>query len=290
MQMSSFTLSAFGDEIDQSLEKQIEVLKQHGISHLEVRGINGKNIADYTVDEIRPIKLQLDANGIKISAIGSPIGKIKITDPFQPHYEKFLNVMELAHELETKYIRVFSFFIPEGEEANKYKDEVISRMAKLIAAAKAKGLVLLHENEKDIYGDTADRCLTLFQELACESFRGIFDPANFVQCGVETFPKAFEMLKPYIDYMHIKDATYSSGGVVPAGQGDGKVKEILMRLKTNNFRGFLSLEPHLGAFKGLGDLELDDKWKDLPDGGPKLFAIAVKALKEILNSIEGEVE
>ncbi|MDK2810352.1 MAG: hypothetical protein PWR27_1061 [Petroclostridium sp.] len=284
--MSKFILSAFADEIDMDLKTQMDVLEQHGIGYIEMRGVNGKNLVEYSLDEVREIKKQLDARGFKLSAIGSPIGKIKITDDFAPHLELFKHTLEIATVMEAKYIRMFSFFMPKGEDPAKYRDEVMNRWNQFIKAAEGTGLVLLHENEKDIYGDTAERCLDLLQTMNCNYLKATFDPANFIQCDEETYPKAYELLKDFVVYVHIKDAVYSDHHVVPAGEGDGKVKEILTALHNRGFEGFLSLEPHLGAFAGLAALELDPKIQSLPEGGPKQFAIAAQALKKILAGIE----
>lgn len=283
--MSKFILSAFADEIDMDLNTQMEVLKEHDISYIEMRGVNGKCIVDYSLEEAKEIKKQLDKNGFKLSSIGSPIGKIGINDPFDTHLELFKHTMEIAKVMDCKYIRMFSFYIPDGEDPEKYRDEVISRWKGFVKAAEGSGLILLHENEKGIYGDTAERCLDILKTLDCSYVKAIFDPANFVQCNVKTYPEAYELLKDHVVYMHIKDAVYSDGHVEPAGYGDGKVKEILTDLYNKGYEGFLSIEPHLGFFEGFTKLELDDGHKKLPEGGPKLFAMAAKALKDMLNEI-----
>lgn len=283
--MAKFVISAFADEIDPNLKVQMDVLDKHNIKHIEMRGVNGKNLVEHNLDEVKDIKRQLDDRGFKISAVGSPIGKIMITDDFAPHMELFKHTLEIANILETEYIRMFSFYIPEGEEPDKYREEVLDRLGQLIETVKGTGIMLLHENEKDIYGDTPERCLDLIENLDSKYFRAIFDPANFVQCNVETYPHAFELLEDHIVYMHIKDARYSDNVVVPAGQGDGKVKEILTALYNKGFEGFLSLEPHLANFVGLASLEKGDVGVDMPDGGEKEFAIATHALKSIISDI-----
>lgn len=180
---------------------------------------------------------------------------------------------------------MFSFFQEGGSKCTaEEREEVLVRLSMMIEYAKSSDVILLHENEKDIYGDTVDRCADLMNTLGCEHFRAVFDPANFVQCGQGT-KYAYEHLKNHIEYMHIKDAHFKDGRVVPAGYGDGNVEYVLQQLFDGGYRGFLSLEPHLGSFEGLVDLELDDKILNLPKGGEGTFSLAYRALGDILKKI-----
>lgn len=283
--MSDFILSAFADEIDMDLKKQMDTLEKYDIHYIELRGVNGKGIVEYSLEEVKEIKETLDKRGFKISSIGSPIGKILITDDFGSHLEIFKHTLNVAKILESKYIRMFSFFMPAGESPGKYRDEVMRRWSEFVKAAKGYDIVLLNENEKDIYGDTPQRCLDILQTMNCDYVKAVFDPANFVQCNIKPFSQAFIMLKDFVVYMHIKDAVYSDHSVVPAGQGDGKIKEILTYLYDNNYNGFLSLEPHLGYFDGLENLELHNTNKQVAESGEVLFDTATKAFKSILSEV-----
>ena len=283
--MSRFIISAFADEISQDLKTQMDVLQEHDISYIEMRGVNGKTITEYSLQEAREIKKQLDDRGFKLSAVGSPIGKIGITEDFLPHKDYFKHTLELASLLESKYIRMFSFYIPRGEAPDKYRDEVMERWFAFAELAKGSGITLLHENEKGIYGEDAEHCLDLMKTLNCDYVKAIFDPANFVQSNVETLPHAYELLKDYIAYMHIKDAVYSDHHVEPAGYGDGRLKDILSALYDRGFDGYLSLEPHLWNFAGFEKLELEPTWNKYEGNGPKLFSVAAGALKKLVDEI-----
>lgn len=283
--MSNFILTGFADEIDPSLKIQMDVLDKLDIKHIEMRGVNGKNIVEHSLEEVEEIKRQLDERGFKISAVGSPIGKIGIEDDFEPHLELFKHTLKIAKILDTEYIRMFSFYIPEGENPEDYRDEVIRRLEAFVDETEGTGITLLHENEKDIYGDTPERCLDIIESIDRKCFKAIFDPANFIQIDAETYPLAFDLMKEHVLYMHIKDARYSDHQVVPAGQGDGKIKEILTELRGRGFKGFLSLEPHLANFVGFATLEQGDVGADMPDGGEKEFTIAAHALKDIISKI-----
>ena len=273
-------VSCFADEIDVSVDKQIALLQELGIGWIEFRSGDGKGVADYTEKEAEMLMSRLSANGIRISAVGSPIGKIDITQDFEPHFETYRHIVELAGILDTSFIRMFSFFMPEGEEPAEFRDEVMRRTDRMVEYAAGRNVVLLHENEKGIYGDSAARCLDLMKLFYGDHFRCTFDFANFVQCGQDTM-EAYEMLRPYISYIHVKDAMRESGDVVPAGTGDGNVAEILNRLDEEGYAGFLSLEPHLADFAGLKSLEKEVKERGRTDG-EEAFCTAYRALEKLL--------
>ena len=277
-------LSGFADEINPQLDEQIRVLKKLGMHYVEMRGANGKGLVEYPLDEVEKIKEQLDENDIHLSSVGSPIGKIQITDDFEDHFKLFCHTVNIAHVMEVPYIRMFSFFMPEGEDPEKYHDEVFRRVGRMADYAAKHNVILLHENEKEIYGDVANRCRKLMEEFYSDRFKAVFDFANFVQCHQDT-KEAYEMLKPYIEYVHVKDAEWESGHVVPAGHGDGNVKEILKMLKESGYEGFLSLEPHLADFAGFSALENGKSEKKEKLTGEESFTLAHESLVKILGEI-----
>jgi sugar phosphate isomerase/epimerase len=273
-------ITGFADEINRDIKIQIQLLKELGISYLEFRSANGKGAADYTFEEAAELKHYLDENAVKVSAIGSPVGKIKITDDFEPHFDMYKRIVAIAKIMGAPYLRMFSFYPPENGDFAGYEDDVFNRIRRMVDYAKDYNVILLHENEKGIYGDKAAACLKLMKEFYGEGFRCTFDFANFVQSKQETL-EAYTLLKPYIEYVHIKDALWVDGRVTPAGEGDGKVKEILTLLHEEGYQGFLSLEPHLADFEGLKNLEINPTRRTMTDG-EKAFTIAHKALVRIL--------
>lgn len=281
--MSKFIISGFADEIDSSTDIQFKTIKSLNISYFEPRGIDGKNIADLSEEEARTLREKMDRYGVKASSVGSPVGKIDITDDFEPELEKLAHVAKTAKIIGTRNIRVFSFYIPD-EKYEEYRTEVMKRLSAMAELAEKEGVILLHENEKGIYGDTPERCRDIFETVKSDNLRAVFDPANFVQCGVETYPYAFNMLREFVVYMHIKDAKGQT--VVPAGSGDGHVPEIISELYKSGYEGFLSLEPHLGVFGGLAQLEKGDEMMELPESDAEKFTVAADALKKIISEVE----
>ena len=283
--MAHFLFSAFADEASPSIAEQIEACKKNGIEYIELRNCDGKNISNLTTAEAEALKKQLDEGGIKVSSIGSHYGKIEITDDFEPHFEAFKNTVEVAKILGAKYIRMFSFYFTKGESTEEYKDEVLRRVGAMAEYSYEKGVLCCHENEKGIFGDIPERCLLLAETFG-EKLGCVFDPANYLQCGAETL-SGFRSLEKYVTYMHIKDVQVDSGTVVPAGEGDGKLEEILRILDSHEKPYFLSVEPHLRVFDGLDGLEPDDETANkmnkyvYPDNKTS-FAAACSAIHEIV--------
>lgn len=281
--MRTYTISAFADEAGGALDAQLGALKRNGISHIEMRMVDGKNASNLTADEAVAVRAKLDAAGVTLSALGSPFGKIRADEPFETHFAQFKHALMLCKTLGATRMRIFSFYIPEGEKASKYRREVLARLEKMLCAAEEWGIRLLHENEKGIYGDIASRCLDLIEHfdgrLGC-----IFDPANFIQCGEQPLDN-FALLKDKIEYMHIKDALLTDGSVVPSGKGDGNVPAILDGMPGEGDM-ILSIEPHLTVFSGLETLQ-GESLKHVysyPDTDTA-FDAAATALREILTNL-----
>lgn len=281
--MAKFILSAFADEASADFTEQLETLNKHGIPLVELRGVDGKNILDLTDEELDTAKEKLDKFNIGVSAIGSPIGKIDINDDFAPHFEKFKRAVEIAKKLGTARIRMFSFFMPKDEDPEKYFDEVVSRVKAMVDYAEENGVHCCHENEKGIYGDTLARVQKL--HAAIPELRCVFDPANYIQCH-DIPSENFAALGGMIDYMHIKDAFLKDGAVVPAGEGDGSVADILTALSKHDRDYILTLEPHLAVFSGLNSLQSEElTHKYTYESNQAAFDAAVNALKNILSTI-----
>lgn len=281
--MAKFELSAFTDEYSPSIDGQIEGMLKHGIKYTELRGVDGDNVSAITKEKAAEVKKKLDANGLAVWSIGSPLGKIKLTDDMEQHLELTRHCAELAHILGTPRMRVFSFYIPDTSDIAPYRSQVMDRMGRMLDVAKAEGVVLCHENEKGIYGEKTEGCLDIQRTFGGE-YKCIFDPANFIQAGVEPYPEAFSALGESVYYMHIKDCD-ASKTVVPAGKGIGCIPDILRKLNSREDTLVLTLEPHLRIFSGLEALENKGEESVIGTGyktSEDAFGAAVSALKSIL--------
>ena len=267
--MSNVILSAFADEYAAELEGQIEVLTKYGFKYLEVRHVDGQNISTMSDDEVKALKAKLDAAGIKVSAIGSPLGKIKTDADMDKEMERAKRVFGLANTLGAKFIRIFSFYPVDTMSDEENKKAVYDNLTRLLDLADEYGVVLCQENENKIYGESPARCLELMEHFGGR-LKCVFDMGNFVLDGHEPYPYGYELLRDHIAYFHIKDS-FSEGAIVPAGCGNAHIAEALEAHKAyakDDF--FISLEPHLQTFSGLNSLISDGRSFDNPYNYPDL--------------------
>jgi sugar phosphate isomerase/epimerase len=259
-------LSGFGDEVDPDPCVQAAVLLALGASHIEVRSAWGTNVSELDPQQVGTLKAILDAKGLRVSAVASPIGKVDVSLPVEHELERLRRIIGVAKALDTSYIRIFSFYRGPGQSQADIRNDVLVRMAALAAEAAEAGVVLLHENEKGIYGDTPERVLDIMESVNSPALRIAWDNANFVQVGVKPYTEGYAMLRPYLEYFQVKDAVLATGEVVPAGEGDGELDATIAALKADGFAGFASLEPHLASAHELGGFS-----------GPGAFGAAARA-------------
>ncbi len=270
-------LCAFADEAGTSLTEQIAALKEHGISFIEVRGVDGKNVAQLTDEEATACAARLRKNGIRVWSIGSPLGKVPLADA-NAHMQMVRRVCELARIFETDRIRMFSFYESDGRRA-----DVIAALRRMAEIAREYGVLLCHENEKGVFGDTPDRVEELIAE-GIEGLRFVFDPANYIQCNASA-PQALERLLAHTDYFHIKDVVAETGELVPAGMGDGGILQLAAKIAATGRDAVLTIEPHLAVFDGYAQFDSETmKHRFHFKNTRESFAAAVDALKNLLRT------
>ncbi|MDO4867101.1 MAG: TIM barrel protein [Clostridia bacterium] len=280
--MGKVKIYGFADEASPRIDGQIAALVRNRMDGLEIRNVDGENVSDISLEKAREVRRKLEAAGLVVWSVGSPIGKIDIArDDFPSHLDKLRHTLEVAEVLGARRIRIFSFYIPVGDDPAAWRGEVLDRLNRMADLAEGTGIRLCHENEKGIYGDNAARCLDIHR--AEPRLAGVFDPANFIQTGQDV-AAAWEALKPYVDYMHVKDAL-ADGSVVPAGRGIGSLAEILGDYLAGGGTA-LTLEPHLKVFDGLSALERVGGASRVGGyayaSGDAAFDAAAAALRELL--------
>jgi sugar phosphate isomerase/epimerase len=274
IQPVAWTLSGFGDEIDPDPAVQLAVLRALGAAHIEVRSAWGVNVVDLDDDQVGRLAELVRDKDFGVSAVASPIGKVDVSLDAELEVARLARIIRVAHALGTPNIRVFSFFRAPGVAVASIRDAVLVRMRLLADLAEREGVVLLHENEKDIYGDTPERVLDLVESVGSAALRLAWDNANFVQVGVRPFDEGYAMLRPYLDYLQVKDAVAATGAVVPSGEGDGQLLETLTALRDDGYTGFASLEPHLASAHELGGFS-----------GPEAFGSAARAFRGLTDGL-----
>ena len=279
--MQKIILSAFADEYSSNFDSQIKVLVDNAFEKIELRFIDGVNVSDLTDEQVKTVKSKLNDSNLGVSSLGSPLGKINLNDDFNAHLEKTKRTCEIACELDAKRVRMFSFYLPEGKSREDCKNQVVDYLGKMLDVASGFGVTFCHENEAKIYGESPEKCLELIKyfdgKLKC-----VFDMGNFVLDGYNPLD-AYEMLKDYIEYFHIKDSLYA-GAIVPAGKGEAQIEKILSSYKNEFKRDFIiTLEPHLQTFSGLNALvgkTFENPYKY--ESQEVAFLDAISKLKEII--------
>jgi sugar phosphate isomerase/epimerase len=267
-------LSGFGDEIDADPAIQLSVLSALGARHIEVRSAWHTNIVEMTAAQLDAFAGHLKDRDMAVSAIASPIGKVDIATEEGGELDRLRAAIRAAHRFDARYIRIFSFYRGADVPVESIRDGVLTRMAAWADLAVREGVVLVHENEKDIYGDTPARVLDLIESVGSDALRVAWDNANYVQVGVRPFTDGYALLRPHLEYLQVKDAISGTDEVVPAGFGDGELRETVTALRDDGYAGFASLEPHLAIQHGLGGFS-----------GPAAFGRAARAFAALTDSI-----
>ena len=273
-----FILSAFADEISPDPQQQIDVLKACGVQHIELRSILRTNVLDLTDLQVSELKSLFDKHGFRLSAIGSPIGKIRIDEPLAPHLKRLERAIALCKIFHTPNIRMFSYYLPENDVWDNWRRDVLDRMWEKLKLAEKAGVRLLHENEHRIYGDDPERVRDLLETVDHPSFLAVYDPANYVHGGFDPW-QGWKLTKDWTVHFHIKDWIHGETHGRVAGEGHGRIAEVMTEAVAGNYHGFATLEPHLLGGGPTGGVT-----------GPELFPRAVTAYKKVLDQVGAQYQ
>ena len=214
-----WTLSGFVDEISPDFTEQCRVAAGLGLTYVELRSAWDVNILDLDPEQLG--RHEGDAGGARPRGV-----QHRLADRQDLHRRGRSRRTSSACGTPRRW-RTSSTRRTCGSSRSScartpnpadHRDEVIDRMRALARVAEDADLVLLHENEKEIYGDVPSRCLDIVRSVGSPHLRLAWDPANFVQVGVRPYTDGYAVLRPHLEYMQIKDALAADGTVVPAGE------------------------------------------------------------------------
>ncbi len=274
------TLSAFADEISADPQEQMDTLEANGVKFIDLRGAFGVNVMKFTQDQCTQLRTQFGDRGFGVACIGSPIGKVKLDADFGRHFDEFKHACDLAEFFAARYIRVFSYYPPDGEDVADHRGEIVDRLARKLEYIAGRPITLVLENESNLFGGLPERCVYLHAALPSDQLVAAFDPGNFVYMGVrDVYKTCWLPLREHVGYFHIKDFKYGEKDhAVVAGEGHGAIPEILQDAASRGYDGFLTLEPHLAR--------AEHSTGHTP---PPLFKKAVDALRAICQRAGWEV-
>lgn len=279
--MKKFFFSGFTDEFASAFDRQLIAIKAFDMDMLELRSADGVNVGAMTRQQVAGYAEKLHDAGIGVSAVGSPLGKVRLDSDLDAHMEQVKKICEFANVLSTDNVRVFSFYGSEDTPIRSSKNQVIDALGRMLDIADSFGVTLCHENEGEIYGELPHQCLELLEAFGGR-LKCVYDMGNFVLQRVDAWD-GYTLLKPYIQYFHIKDAL-AAGAVVPPGKGEGQIRRILEDFALEHDRVLFTLEPHLQTFDGLNALVTEKAFTNpyqFPDC-ETAFTEAVKCIKGLI--------
>ncbi len=282
-------LSGFADEVaeNKTLDQPFSTFAALGLSHFSIRfldaGCGIKNVLQLTDAEVVTVRNRMAEFGLRVSSIGSPIGKVKLLDvddgtsnryiePISYLSQDVRRACELAQAFETRLIRGFSFYHPRDSKAETYVDQVVDRLGPIVEECDQRGLTFGLEVEANLVGHTGWLLAEIHRRVNHPALVLVFDGANLRIQGFspEQIFEQYMAMKPALGWLHVKDyrgpdVTAKSAFIdeealnqfVPVGLGESAYDRIFAdlrdflpqmgaRLAQRNIDGVcLELEPHL---------------------------------------------
>ncbi len=228
----------------------------------ELRVINGKNVLDLTDDELKSARDELNAAGLPVIAIASPLLKCVLPGAHDLDSRYQRDVFASKHTFEDQprlteraftvarffgapIVRVFSYWRTLKPEL--CLDAIVSALSALAALGEKEGVTIGVENEHACNLATASETVRALQFIRHPKLGIVWDPANALVAGENPFPGGYSLLpKDRIVHVHAKDCHIEDGQPVwgPLGTRDVLWKEQIAALAGNGYKGFLSLETH----------------------------------------------
>lgn len=278
-------LGILTDEVyPDNFSKSLDWIVEQGLKYIEVRVVDGVNISNMTDEQVAAVRSQIEARGLTVTAIASPLYKCAL-DPTRPvasgdvfgqaeesveaHHEKLHRVIAIAKQLGAGSIRIFSFW--RENEPELYFDDIVAHMKKAAAVAEKEGIMLLQENEPSCNGGFAEEVAKIVRAVDSPAMKVLWDPGNEAYGGRPAFPEGYGLVKDVLAHVHIKDAYVLPDGTsrcVPVGSGNVPFIAQLRALAEDGYAGMFTIETHY-----------------LPAGGTKAAGsrMTLEALRVLVN-------
>jgi len=223
------TLSVISDEIAPDIDTAIRFAGEHGLSHVDLRSLDGRNLIDLDDGELAALARKLRDAGLAVGCLCSPLLKWlppgmarspQAHDAFGFDAGKvdetrlFRRAFAICDRLGARRLRIFSYLAYDG-----FAPADLERpLAALLDLAERRDGVLLLENEPVCNINTAPAMRAFVSGVAHPRLRALFDLGNFAV--MDAAPEAAEIaaLAPWLGYIHIKDHM-PGRGMVPLGEG-----------------------------------------------------------------------
>ena len=247
-------ISLFCDELTPEPSRQIEVLVDLELEHVDLRSAWNVDILALDQERLGRLAILFVGAGIRVACLATRIGKRMRVDETERLETALARAFAMAELFEVRLIRIFGFLAPAGEGVEPATvREVTDRLGAFAACADRRGVTLLLETERGLVVDGPDPALDVLRAVDSPALRYIWDAGNMVDLGISRpTERWFDLLAPYVEYVHVKDGRLGASHTCYPGAGDGQVRELLTRLCGRGYRGVLSLEPNVGRLAEFG--------------------------------------
>lgn len=255
-------IAAITDEFSPDLSVALEPMAAIGMNGAELRVVFGKNIMNLTPEELDLAKALIDAKGMEVVAIASPLLKCvlpgggEVDSRFQHDIFASKHTFEdqprltdhafvVAKKMGARVIRVFSYWRTVDPE--KCFDGIVKALSNLAEAAAKEDLIIGLENEHACNIGTAAETARILDVVKHPNLKLVWDPANALVGGETPFPYGYGLLpKDRIVHVHAKDCHMEGHTPIwgPLGTRSVDWKGQIAALLADGYSGYLSLETH----------------------------------------------
>lgn len=242
-------LGVISDEVSPHLTEALDWIQAQKLKHVEIRMVDGRNFIDLSDEEIERLHQEVLKRDLFVSALASPLFKCPLSpdrpvptgDQFghaeedvESHFRKLTRAFDIANMLDTKRIRIFSFW--REAEPVVWFDEICVHLRKAARMAERAGMTLLLENEGACNGKYAAEVVELIERIQSPAMRMLWDPGNEEYGGRTSFPAGYALVRNHCEHVHLKHL-YVAKGRFP-------LLDQLEALQRDQYNGLFSLETH----------------------------------------------